>query len=279
MSEAQQDLNLGLFLRELWAAKVFLFCGVLVGVVAAFCVATLSVPQYQARMMIGPAQQIDVSGQGGASDYNQGAPSVQGQGNMQTAHRFTSFEAIYSGASVARLLLRDERVGNGLSQDKAFRFGDARNDWNAAYLAEYIGKRVWLDSFGETELRSLNYRHPDPVFAAYFVQQIHRTADQIIRADLRDGVDQRIAYLERAIAKTLNPEHRRAITGLLLEQERARMVVSMDEPVAAKVIEQASALPKAVWPDALLLLFGFAALGAFLGYVVFGVRRTSSQYE
>ena len=65
-------------------------------------------------------------------------------------------------------------------------------------------------------------------------------------------------------------------TGLLLEQERARMVVSMDEPVAAKVMEQASSLPKPVWPDVPLLLFGFGALGLFLGYVVFGVCRASS---
>ncbi|MGB0720329.1 MAG: hypothetical protein ACPGRX_07640, partial [Bdellovibrionales bacterium] len=181
---------------------------------------------------------------------------------------FTRFEAMYAGPSVAALLLRDQRVRDGLADDYAFS-SDGEAEWNAAQLSAYMRGQVWLDPFGETALRALQYRHPDPQFAAYFLQQIHRTADQLIRKDIRTGVDERIDYLERAIGKTPNPDHRRAITGLLLEQERVRMMVSMDEPVAAKVIEKAYAAPRPVWPDPYLFYGGFLLLGLLIGYVVF----------
>lgn len=278
MKEQGEDLNLAMLLRDLWAVKLFLVVGLLAGLIGAFVIVKVSVPHYQASMMIGPAQHINVSAHGGALEQRVEGSAVQRRAHVNPAPHFTSFEAIYAGASTARLLLRDERVLAGLANDQSFVFDDLQESWSAPLLAEYIRKRVWLDSFGESELRSLNYRHRDPAFAAYFVQQIHRTADQLIRGDLRDGVDQRIAYLERSIAKTLNPEHRRAITGLLLEQERVRMVVSLPEPVAAKVIEAASAKPKPVWPDKALLFFGLGFLGLFLGYIVSGCVRSSSEY-
>ncbi len=55
------------------------------------------------------------------------------------------------------------------------------------------------------------------------------------------------------------------------------MMVSMDAPVAARVIGAASASVRPVWPDAALLYVVFVMLGAFVGYVAHGLRREEAQ--
>lgn len=266
------DVNVIGFLREVWAARVFLAVGLIVGLVVAFGFLALAKPQVEARMIVGPAQVMDVSMQARYQDgQNSYVRAARNDTAAQGYSNFVRFEAMMRGVSVARLLLRDQRVVEGLAADRAFVFSAGERDVQPAELAQYIEARVAVDPFGETALKAMVYQHGDPVFAAYFLQQIHRVADQLIRADLRGQVDQRIAYLERVIGKTMNPEQRRIMTNLLLEQERLRMMVSMDAPVAASVIDPSAAGARAVWPDGYLFLAGFGLLGLMLGYLAFGV--------
>ncbi len=274
---ASSDLNVADFLKEIWQAKVFLFLGVIVGLMCAFVFVKSAVPHARAHMMIGPAQGMEISAR---SDRDMPAAGYDAARSEQThsQQNFVQFQARYSGAGVAKLLLRDPRIVEGLKADQAFVFSKPRDGWNPAILSDYIAKRVWFDPFGETVLREMNYLHPDPGFAAYFLQQIHRTTDQLIRAEQRAAVDQRIAYLERESAKAMNPDHRRAMTTLILEQERVRMSVLMDEPVAAKVVERSAVSAKPAWPDTALVYTLFSAMGLFVGYLVYGlsgVRRRS----
>ena len=267
------DINLISVLRDIFAARLFLTVGLCVGLMAAFAFIVIANPQTQARMLVGPAQlldaQVNARYQDGQNSYMR-MPENESTAKNSVSN-FIRFEAIMRGISVARLLLRDQRIAEGLFNDRQFVFSQARSEMQPADLARYIEKRVNIDPFGETSLKALTYRHGDPVFAAYLLQQIHRVSDQLIRADLRNHVDQRIAYLERVIAKTSNPEQRRIMTNLLLEQERIRMMVSMEAPVAASVIEPAAAGSRAVWPDPYLFYAGFGFLGLLIGYLVFGV--------
>lgn len=50
------------------------------------------------------------------------------------------------------------------------------------------------------------------------------------------------------------------------------MLVSIDQPYAAAIVVPATASAKATWPDAALVYTGFAAIGAFLGFIVFSLR-------
>ena len=261
-----QDLRLGDLLRGIWQAKLFLLVGLVVGILCSAGFLWVSVPHYQAGMMIGPAQVMAVNQvmQDRDDDRVSMNPAEQ---------KFIQFQVIYKGVSVASLLLRDPRIVEGLRDDRAFMYGKGQQEWNARELSDYIARRVWFDDFGETVLKSLNYQHSDPIFAAYFLQQIHRVSDQIIRADMRKSVDGRIVYLERESAKVMNPEHRRIMTDLLMEQERARMVVLMDEPVAANIIEGAAVNARPVWPNGYLVLGGFSVLGLMMGYLAFGVMQ------
>ena len=267
------DLNVIGLLREVWAAKVFLLVGLCVGVLAGACFSVLAVPKFEARMMIGPAQPLDASMRAqfrdGQNSYVMGL-SERSQ-VPEGISNFTRFEAMMRGGRVAALLLRDERIVDGVQADRSFVFEGLRDGLQANVLSDYIARSITIDPFGETALRALVYRHADVEFAAYFVQKVHRVTDQLIRAEMRSDVDQRIGYLERVIAKTNNPEQRRIVTNLLLEQERARMMVSMDAPVAASVIEPVVTSVKTVWPNAAFVYSGFGLAGLLVGYFVFGI--------
>lgn len=75
----------------------------------------------------------------------------------------------------------------------------------------------------------------------------------------------------------MNPEHRRALTNLLMEQERVKMLVSIDQSYTATIVEPAANLPKPSWPKPLLILPIFMMIGAVLGFVLHGVLLLARQ--
>ena len=252
------------FLREIWAARIFVFVGALAGVLLAFAFVSVAVPHGQARMVLAPANPMNLA-------HNREGDGARDQQAAQSDLNFTRFEAGFKGADVAALLLRDPEITAGLAADKRFTFSKDESGWSASKLAAYIAKRVEIDPVGETSLRTYSYLHSDPVFAVAFLSRLHNVTDGLIRHEMRKGVNERIAYLNAALATTNNPDHRRAMTDLLMEQERFKMLVSIDQPYAASVVVKPSASPKAVWPDLYLVYEGFIAAGMFIGFVVFSI--------
>jgi hypothetical protein len=185
--EQENDLNMVGLVREVWAARAFLVVGLCVGFLVAFVIVAVSVPKFEARMMVGPAQPLEASMQArfddGQNSYLFGAE--RGRPSGEVVSNFVRFEAMVRGGSVARLLLRDARIVDGVKADRAFVFDGGQGDVDPAELAQYIDARVGFDRFGETPLKEIVYRHRDGAFAAYFLQQIHRVSDQLIRAELR----------------------------------------------------------------------------------------------
>ena len=245
------------FLAEIWSARLGIFIGLLIGAFIAFSFIAVSVPHYEARIVLAPADPMNMTTQDDGQD-------------QASSHdlNFVRFEAGFKGADVARLLLRDPEITDGLAEDQAFTFSETEQGWSPSKLASYIAKRVEIDPIGETPLRIFSYAHPDPVFAVQFLSRLHNVTDGLIRHEMRRGVNERIAYLNAALGTTNNPEHRRAMTDLLMEQERLKMLVSIDQSYAASVVVKAAASAKPVWPDRILVYLGFCAIGAFMGFVV-----------
>ena len=130
-----------------------------------------------------------------------------------------------------------------------------------------------MEHLGTTPLRRISYKHPDPVFAASFLRKIHLVADQLIRRDRRRQSQSRIDYLQDTLQKTVNPDHRKGIANLLMQQEHIQMLANLDEPYAAIVVEPPTSTPKPVWPDKPLLFAAFACMGALVGYMVRKARH------
>lgn len=257
--------------RDVWAGRWFVLGGVLVGGMLALAFMMLAVPHEKARIILAPAHPMNMAA---VQDNTHGqlSPEVS-----PDSLNFSRFEASFKGAAVAGLLLRDPDITAGLAHDKAFRFSRIERGWSPEKLAVYIAKRVKVDPVGETSLRTLSYEHPDPAFAVMFLQRLHNVTDGLIRHGLRKDVNERIGYLNAAIAETMNPDHRRAMTDLLMEQERLKMLVSIDQPYSAAVVVPAFAGVKPAWPDAALVYTTFLGVGALLGFVVFSLRKLEAR--
>ncbi len=259
-------------LREVWQAKLWMLFFGIAALVAAFLFLSLANPFIRAEMIVAPATPI--------GNHPQATPDFEGIIELQTgvmtgSAAFTRFETIYNGVSVAKMLVQDEKVLKGLVQDQAFRFSEAERDWTAEKLSVYLKRRIKLEPVAATPLRRLVYLHPDRDFAVYLIGRIHRITDEMIRVSILQEVKGRIDYLSKALERTQNADHRRALTELLMEQERLKMLVSLDQPYAAAIVEPPASSVRVAWPDRYLIFGGFAVFGLLLGFLVFGLRRNA----
>ncbi len=117
------------------------------------------------------------------------------------------------------------------------------------------------------------YLHPDKKFAVNMVKRIHRITDEMIRARILVETNQRIDYLNASLGKTTNPDHKRSLANLLMEQERLKMMVSLDQPYAASIIEPAYSSVRARWPDHYIIYPVFIFIGMLLGFVTYGLKH------
>lgn len=270
-TDSPQEETLADLMKEIWSGRGFVLAGLAIGLILAVAFMVVAVPHSRAKVILAPANPMNMA----ATQPVQSG--LQERSLSQEELSFARFEASFKGAAVAGLLLRDPEITAGLQKDRAFKFFRTERGWTPEKLADYIGERVKVDPVGETPLRTLSYLHPDKDFAVSFLHRLHNVTDGLIRHSMRKDVNERIAYLNMAIAETMHPDHRRAMTDLLMEQERLKMLVSIDQPYAASVVVPAAYSVKAVWPDPALLFVVFAAVGAFLGFVVFSIRKLEAQ--
>ncbi len=258
-------------LRDLWRGRVYMAVFAVIMLVVAFIFMFFAKDFYQAEMILAPASHM-----GGnlsvSSEVGEGSISAM-RGDLQSTPAFLRFENIYNGAQVAAILLNDKEVISALKFDRNFEFSAPKTGWNAAKLSEYLKRRVKLEPVSGTSLRRLIYLHPNKEFAFYMISRIYNASDEIIRRSTLEQVNGRIVYLKKALVATTNSEHRRNFTALLMEQERIKMLVSIDQPYAASIIEPAHILSKPSWPDPYVIYPMFLFVGLLLGFIVHGLRH------
>jgi uncharacterized protein involved in exopolysaccharide biosynthesis len=253
-------------LAQVRRARGWMFAGVILGAALALFFLMSVTPLYKAQMIVGPASPI-------STDQAASAAGVRLAPNSNANDlNFTRFENTLAGPSVAGALLKDERIFGGIIEDHPLGFLPAQKNWSPQKLAEYMRRSVRIDPIGDTKLRRLSYYHADPEFAAYFLARAQEVTDELIRRRVKADAGARIEYLQKASSALVNPEHRRALTDLLMEQERVLMLASVDQPYAAAVIEPALSSYKPKWPSRTLALLSFIMAGALAGFVVHGLR-------
>ncbi len=263
-----QDQTLGELLSDVWAAKWYVGVYAVLFCVIAFFVVLLSTPLYRGSMIVAPADGYALGDY--ASTVSDGEslnlPFWRPRDQEGISTDFYRFVYTIKGSAVASILLKDESVLSGIARDKDF--SKKSDKWTAEELADYLDKKIKIEHLGTTPLRRISYKHPSPEFAATFLRKIHLVADQLIRRDRRRQSQSRIEYLQDTLQKTVNPDHRKGIANLLMQQEHIQMLANLDEPYAAIVVEPATSMPKPVWPDKLLLFAAFALVGGFIGFIV-----------
>lgn len=270
-----QDQSFGDAMNGIWRAKVFILVGMFLGLIVAIAFLRSAIPQYKAEMIVSPANPMNGAEVSSllADDNLFALRYMMQRVGVSNSSDFLRFENTVRGPSVAAELLKQENVRRGLAMDQDFHFVTPDQEWSPAKFADYISKRVRLEPVGATSLRKMVYFHPDPAFASEFLILLHGVTDTIIRQNIREDAEKRVQYLKNAIVTTNNPEHRRALTTLLLEQERLRMLVSIEQPYAAAVIEPASSSFKPEWPDRALMFLAFMLGGGVLGFALHACRH------
>lgn len=264
----QREPTLADFLKNLWAARIHITLFAAVFAIIAFFVLLLSTPLYRGSMIVAPADGYALGDY--ASSVSDGEsmnlPFWRPSDQEGVSTDFYRFIYTIQGTAVAAILLRDQSVLSGIARDGSF--SDKAGDWTPEELSEYLSRKIKVEHLGTTPLRRISYRHPDAAFAAAFLRKIHLVADQLIRRDRRHQSESRIEYLQSTLQKTANPDHRKGITDLLMQQEHIQMLANLDEPYAAIVVEPPSSSPKPVWPDKALLFGVFILIGGGIGYLV-----------
>lgn len=271
MRDASPDPTLFDLLQLFFKARWYVAIGMVTALVLAIVALALIPSSYRATMIIAPADGYALgdyaSSHGGTANTYDKIVSLPFWRPMEAEGISTDFYRFVQtarGPAAATILLKDAAVRRHLGDDALASPG---------YLADYLTRHVDIQPVGATPLRRISYYHPDKEFAAAFLRKIHLVADQMIRRDRRRMAQARISYLTQSLEKTTNPDHRRIITGLLMQQEHILMLANLDEPYAAIIVEPAAASAEPLWPNKTMLISGFALIGALAGYGLWAWRR------
>lgn len=279
--EKTVDRTLGHVWADLKQAGPWIASGILIGTLAAFVFVYLATPFFRAQMIIAPANPMDAPAVSTVfDDSNPLMLRAMAQNAMSAGSPdFLRFESLYSGLSVASELLKDEKIIKALSFDYSFAFLKKDETWTAEGLSEYIAQRVKLEPVGAMPLRRMVYLHPSRDFAVYFLHRLHKVTDDMIRVQTRGEAQERVDYLTQESAKTKNPDHRRLLTALLMQEERILMLTSIDQPYSTSLIEPPAGSSRAKWPAVAVIFPVFIFVGALFGFILYGLNTPSTSYR
>lgn len=260
------------FLRRLWLARIFIIFGAILGAtVGLFLILTLQ-PHYEARMIVAPALVQDTGES--LMRFETGGDAVRrsiGLDNSLPAD-FVKFEQVLRENTVAGILSHYDGVLDKIAHDHMFTF-TPDEQMNGGLLSDYLLRHIKIQPIGTTGSRMISYAHPDPQFAVKILKHLHTIADETIRQKTAGETQERIAWLQKELSQSANPDHRDALTSLLLAQERRRMLVAMDQPFAAEIVEPPAASAKPDWPSKPLVLLAAIFIGMLAGFTLSSLRR------
>lgn len=268
-------LSLSEVLGLLYQARYFLLGGLVIGCVVAFFFLVLLKPQYEIWMIIAPPRQGAESVNFLVEDVPQVLSPMAGQATSHDGE-YVRFGQSLRGPAVASVLIKMEGMTSGINNKSLLRGGHGELA-AAREVAHHLGRSINLEPLSDTESLRLVYHHPDAEFGMRLLRNLVKIDDQLIRLDVRKDVEARIDWLKRELKSTLNPEHRQALTRLLMAEERRRMLLSIETPYAVSVIEDATASPEPVSPKATLFLPFFGLFGMAIAFLVFYARNQSKR--
>lgn len=256
-------------LHSFWQAKAQMTVGLLLAIIAAVIFLQMALPKYKAIMIVAPADGYALGDYASAIEHDRIAalPFWRPKDREGASTDFYRFAHTLRGPMAASILIKDDSVLVGINKGKKQKISTAEE------LSIYLMRHVRIDPLGATPLRRISYTHPDKEFASALLRKLHLVADQMIRRDRRRQSQSRIEYLQNALRKTTNPDHRKGITNLLMQQEHIQMLANLDEAYAAIVVEPASSSPKPTWPNKPLVWSVAVFLGLMSGYIIWSLGR------
>jgi hypothetical protein len=221
-------------------------------------------PEYTVHMVVGP---VSASGPAGM-----GTPAARLQelqrdnGGVSTPETLSDYDRylqlLTSPAVAAELIKKVPEVLPVFFHDR----------WNAKTKQWYLPWRAWpseilnrarggapwqaptpedlamrLDAMlqqrviGATPMRELRLRYDDRGFAITLLYAMHEAADNVLREEAARRSAAISAYIEKQMPNVNLQEHREILSEILASQERIRILVAVDLPYAADIVEEPSA--------------------------------------
>lgn len=249
-------------LARIWRGRVYLWWGVALAFVVAIFLMMALKPRYEASMIVAPPAHDSRT-----DSFVEGvfvyAPEVEAKIPTGSPD-FIRFEQSLRGASVANLLFKMDGLAEKMAEDTLWRGLHGRIS-SPQDMTFYLSTHIKIESLGATASRKITYRHPDAAFAIKLLTILRKADDQIIRTSVKSETETKIEWLKEEFKKTLNPDHRQALSQLLMTEERRRMLLSLETPYAVSVVEEAASLPYPVVPNKPLIFLMMIMVGMVAG--------------
>jgi uncharacterized protein involved in exopolysaccharide biosynthesis len=150
-----------------------------------------------------------------------------------------------------------------------------RPSWSAPDgrdLVRYLRSRILVQQIGNTPMRRISYRHPDPEFARLLLNRLYAATEGQLRTIAVRGNATMIDEYARMIHVTSDLEHKRALWATLIGHERFATMMNVDLPLAADLLEPAAADALPDTPDPAMVLPIAIAAGLVLGLILVFLR-------
>ena len=273
---------------QLWRQKVLNF--VVVAMVGLLTIVWLHWVdrEYAARMVVSPSEDTGSSGSGGSSkgfsdlvtwsgiDLSTGSQANPHEHYLQLLHSLELAELLQTNHGFLQHLY--PTLWNKSRGDWTKPSGFVANikvlikrtlampKWSPPSeedLANILKKRIDVKPIRNSSFTEIVAVHSNSQTALKLLTAIHMELDALLRQKAKGRVTGQIRYIKSKLETVRVVEHRKALTQLLVEQERKMMMISIDQPFAAKLVERPFAASKPSFPNTAVsilvgLLFGVA---------------------
>jgi hypothetical protein len=141
----------------------------------------------------------------------------------------------------------------------------------AAALQKFMGDNVVITQIPKKSLASISIEHEDPAFARRLLAAIHLAGDEQLRRRSLARSTAYIDYIARQLPLISIVEQRAALSRILSEQEKQRMIASAGVPFAADPFSPITVSPRPTSPKPILVLAIALIGGLFVGAALAGV--------
>ncbi|MEO0391951.1 MAG: hypothetical protein AAF213_01750 [Pseudomonadota bacterium] len=139
---------------------------------------------------------------------------------------------------------------------------------DGGYLAGWLKRQLLIRRVGETAMYSVSFRHVDREISLGLLKRLYERADRDLRREAKRRIDIQVAYLTTQMQRTDLASHRQAMSELLARELQTSLMLGVDLPFAADMIEPPEAARMADWPAPLPIAGVALLVGALLGFAI-----------
>lgn len=230
---------------------------------------------YRVTMIVGAVPTLSSQAQANTSNNFPLAQKNDNSQNLSQMHQ-NMYRTILRSPRVAGMILKLPDKITAIAQDKKYGlFSTSPQDWADEDLSRYFHRSIRMAPVQHaSDLIVIQYTHPNPDFARSFLLQLHALTDESIRNDHKKLINDRRAYITKALSEAFNLDHKKALGQLLIELEREAIMVNSDRSFSMRIINPPSSSIAPYHPRTKIIIIALALIGAFIGTMIGTVRKS-----